>query len=119
MRSRRPVAVTLVALTAGLAASAVLRRLAARRRPARAASTAPATAPVVTAPVAPEAPAAQPADRDAVVLAFARRTVTEPAAARPATPARCGDSGGRTKAGAPCAARATGGGRCHHHRIAA
>ena len=39
----------------------------------------------------------------------------------PATPVSIGhgENGGRTKAGAPCAARATSGGRCHHHRIAA
>ncbi len=41
------------------------------------------------------------------------------ASAQPAAPARCGDSGGRTKAGAPCGARATAGGRCHHHPLAA
>jgi hypothetical protein len=121
MRSRRPVAVSLVAFTAGLAASAVLRRLAARRRPAPAASATPVTAaPVAAAPVTAAAPAAHPTDGDAVVLTFARRTAAEPARAeRPAAPVRCGDNGGRTKAGAPCGARATGGGRCHHHRIAA
>jgi hypothetical protein len=32
---------------------------------------------------------------------------------------RCGETGGVTKAGAPCAARATARGRCHHHRLAA
>jgi hypothetical protein len=49
----------------------------------------------------------------------ATRPAAAPAPAQPAAPARCGDNGGRTKAGAPCAARATAGGRCHHHRLAA
>jgi hypothetical protein len=111
MRSRRPVAVTLVALTAGLAASAVLRRIAARRRsaigaPTRSVSTAPSPA-VLPAPAV---------DREAVVLTFSPRTVPVPA---PQQPVRCGDTGGRTKAGAPCGARATADGRCRHHRIAA
>lgn len=109
MRSRRPVAVTLVALTAGLAASAVLRRIAARRRSAVTTSTR-------SAPAAPAAPAAPVADREAVVLTFTPRTSPAPA---PQQPVRCGDTGGRTKAGAPCAARATADGRCRHHRIAA
>jgi hypothetical protein len=108
MRSRRPVAVTLVALTAGLAAKAVLRRVAARRR----AAIAPATTSAPAAPV----PAAPAADREAVVLTFTPRPAPAPAVQQPA---RCGDTGGRTKAGAPCAARATAGGRCHHHRVAA
>ena len=109
MRSRRPVAVTLVALTAGLAASAVLRRIAARRpaigAPTRSAPAAPAPSPAVPA-----------VDREAVVLTFSPRTVPVPA---PRQPVRCGDTGGRTKAGAPCGARATADGRCRHHRIAA
>jgi hypothetical protein len=58
----------------------------------------------------------QATDREAVVLTFSPRPVPAPAAQQPA---RCGDAGGRTKAGAPCAARATAGGRCHHHRVAA
>jgi hypothetical protein len=97
------VASTLVAVTAGLTAVTALHRRSGRRRPAPALDTVgggvvlpfarPVPAPVVaTAPVAPE-----------------------PAAG----PARCGDSGGRTKAGAPCGARATAEGRCHHHRQAA
>jgi hypothetical protein len=103
MRSR--VVTALVVTAAGLTVSAVLRRFRGRRAVQPAAS-----APVGQAPVAPAA------DRDAVILAFPR-----PAApvAAPAAPARCGDNGGRTKAGAPCAARATSGGRCHHHRLAA
>jgi hypothetical protein len=102
MRSR--VVTALVVTAAGLTVSAALRRLRGRR------ATAPA-APVAATP----APVAPVADRDAVILPFPR-----PAAApQPAAPARCGDSGGRTKAGAPCAARATAGGRCHHHRLAA
>jgi hypothetical protein len=110
MRSRRPVAVTLVALTAGLAAPAVLRRIAARRRSAIA-------APTRSAPAAPAPSPAVPAvDREAVVLTFSPRTAPVPA---PQQPVRCGDTGGRTKAGAPCGARATADGRCRHHRVAA
>jgi hypothetical protein len=106
---RSPLATALVVLTAGVTASAV-RRLAARRRAAAAAVAA-------RVPAAP-APAPVPA-RDAVVLPFTRPAAPAAAAAAPATPARCGDSGGLTRAGAPCAARATSGGRCHHHRVAA
>jgi len=109
MRSRRPIAVTLVALTAGLAASAVLRRIAARRS-AIAAPTRPAATPAPS----PAVPAAPAVDREAVVLSFTPRPATAPE-----RPVRCGDTGGRTKAGAPCGARATADGRCHHHRLAA
>jgi hypothetical protein len=114
---RRSVVTTLVALAAGLAARAVLRRFADRRRPAavtRATAVARAAAPAA----APAAPIPDPA-RDAVVLPFAPRVVTASAPERPAAPARCGDSGGRTKAGAPCGARAASDGRCRHHRLAA
>lgn len=103
------VATALVALAAGAAAVAAVRRLGTRRRPV-AVAPARSSAPAVVVP----APAA-----DAVVLPFARRTAAETAAQQPAPPVRCGDTGGRTKAGAPCAARATVGGRCHHHRLAA
>jgi hypothetical protein len=107
MRSRH-VATALAAFTAGLTASAALRRLADRRHPAT---------PVATATdVVPAPPVAGP---DAVVLPFVRSSLPVPAAQPPTGPARCGDSGGRTKAGAPCAARASSGGRCHHHPIAA
>jgi len=105
MRSR--VVTALVVTAAGLTVSAALRRLRGRR-----ASTPAAPVPVPTAPVAPVV------DRDAVILPFPRPAAA-PAPAQPAAPARCGDNGGRTKAGAPCAARATAGGRCHHHRLAA
>jgi hypothetical protein len=101
---RRSVATAVLSFTVGVAASAVLRRLAGRR-PASAVVPAP---PVVPAPLP-----------DAVVLPFTRRATATPGAERPAVPARCGDSGGRTKAGAPCGGRATSGGRCHHHPIAA
>lgn len=100
-------ATALAAFTAGLTAAAVLARIAGR----------PATATPDTTSVLP--PAAPALDRDAVVLAFARPVAAEPATATPTSPARCGESGGLTKAGAPCAARATSGGRCHHHPIAA
>jgi hypothetical protein len=111
MRSRSVVSALLV-LTAGAAASVVARRLAARRRPV--------AAPVAAAPVAAavvESVAAPSPERQAVVLAFTRPAA--PAPAPQATPAKCGENGGRTKAGAPCAARGTSGGRCHHHRLAA
>ena len=91
------VATALAAFLAGSTATAILHRRAARPVPAAAL---PSAAPVE--------------DRDAVVLPFPR-----PVVERPATPARCGDTGGRTKAGAPCGARATTGGRCHHHPLAA
>lgn len=110
---RRSLAATLVVTAAGLVASAALRRVTARRRAALAGK--PAAVPAVP-PVA-EPAADLPVGQDAVVLAFSPRVATEPA--RPAAPARCGESGGRTKAGAPCAARATSGGRCHHHPLAA
>jgi hypothetical protein len=108
---------TFAAFTAGLTAASALHRRADRR----ATATPPATtslSPVLPVPV-----------RSGVVLPFVRPAgpapvsvqpvSVQPASARPAGPARCGDSGGRTKAGAPCAARATGGGRCHHHPLAA
>ncbi|MDP9460875.1 MAG: hypothetical protein M3Q22_11740 [Actinomycetota bacterium] len=107
MRSRH-VATTLAAITVGLTAASALHRRAGRR---------PAAAAV---PAAPAVPAVDPAPvRDGVVLQFVRPVVPAPADQQPTAPARCGDSGGRTKAGAPCAARAAGGGRCHHHRMAA
>jgi hypothetical protein len=99
---RRRSVTALVVVTAGLAATAVVRGLARRRRAAAApAAPLPAPAPVV----------------EAVVLPFPRRAEAAPAPA--VGPARCGETGGRTKAGAPCGARATAGGRCHHHRAAA
>ncbi|WP_448626216.1 hypothetical protein [Geodermatophilus sp. URMC 64] len=104
MRSRR-VLTALVVTAAGLTVSAALRRLRSRR----------AAAPVVVETPVPAAPASGP---DAVILPFTR-PVPAPVAERPAAPARCGDAGGRTKAGAPCGARSAAGGRCHHHRLAA
>jgi hypothetical protein len=99
----RSAATALAALTAGVTAAVALHRRADRR------------------PIAPAAPpVAVPdllLDTDAVVLPFVRPAV--PAASVEQAPARCGDSGGRTKAGAPCGARATSTGRCHHHPIAA
>jgi hypothetical protein len=117
MRSRSVVP-ALIALTA-VTATVVARRLAARkRRAAQLSVPARPTAPVVSAPVTAEVPL-----REAVVLPFTRPAApaAKPAAAAPAAPAapaRCGDTGGRTKAGSPCSARATSGGRCHHHRLA-
>ncbi len=96
------VATALAAFLAGSTAATVLHRRAA-----------PAAAPL---------PATPADERDAVVLPFSRPLVVASAVAAPAVaaPVRCGDSGGRTKAGAPCGARATAaGGRCHHHPLAA
>ena len=102
---RSHVASTLVAVTAGLTAVTALHRRSGRRRPVPALDAVgggvvlPFVRPLqVPVPVVAAAPA-----------------VPEPAAA----PTRCGDSGGLTKAGAPCGARATAAGRCHHHRQAA
>ena len=109
MRTRH--VVTFTALTAGVTAAAALHRRAARRLPV------PATAAAPAAPVLP--PVERVAEHDGVVLPFVRPVATAPAPAQPSAPARCGENGGLTKAGAPCAARATAGGRCHHHRLAA
>ena len=100
---RSHVASTLVAVTAGLTAVTALHRRSGRSR----------SAPVLDTV------------GGGVVLPFARPVPAPPVASAPvatvpaAGPARCGDSGGRTKAGAPCGARATADGRCHHHRQAA
>ena len=98
----------LAAFTAGLTAAATLRRRASNRPPL-----------AVTVP-----PAALPAvapleEHDAVVLPFARPVLAGSAPERLGSPARCGESGGLTKAGAPCGARTNTGGRCHHHPMAA
>jgi hypothetical protein len=115
MRSRS-VVTALIALTA-VTASVAARRLGARSRPA-VQGFVPAR-PAVPAPAVRAEPAPAPVAREAVVLTFTRPAVVEQPAPAPAAPARCGDSGGRTKAGAPCAGRATSAGRCHHHRLAA
>ena len=109
------VATALVALTAGAAAVVVVRRLGARRRAALATPARTAASAVVATPAVATPAVVTPA----VVLPFARRAAAPVAPEQPAAPVRCGDSGGRTKAGAPCAARGTVGGRCHHHRLAA
>ncbi|WP_346618548.1 hypothetical protein [Blastococcus montanus] len=106
----RHVATALAALTAGIAAGAALHRRAGGDRPG---TTATPVRP------APARPAPVDARTDAVVLPFVRPGAGAPADRRPDAPARCGDSGGRTKAGAPCAARAATSGRCHHHPLAA
>jgi hypothetical protein len=98
-------ATALAAFTAGVTVTATLRRLSGHRLPAN---------PTVTA-----LPSVAPSlDHDAVVLPFAR-PVAGPEPRLLESPARCGDSGGLTKAGAPCGARATTGSRCHHHPMAA
>jgi hypothetical protein len=104
-------ATALAAFATGLSAATLLHRRAARLDAA--VSTTPVTTPAATAP-APVLPTAPEAD--GVVLPFLRTVPTPPAPA--AAPARCGDSGGLTKAGVPCAARATTAGRCHHHPLA-
>ena len=109
MRAKH-VATALVVIAAGVSATAALRRFAGRRRVVM---IRPA------APVAVPQPQARPSvDQDAVVLRFTPRAGAAPAPAQPTAPVRCGDTGGRTKAGAPCGARATSGGRCHHHKLA-
>jgi hypothetical protein len=109
----RHVATTVAAVTAGLTAAAALRERAERRASVRV----PAPAPIhVEATIHVEASAEA---TGGVVLPFVRPAAAAPVSQDPSTPARCGDDGGRTKAGAPCAARATAGRRCHHHRIAA
>jgi hypothetical protein len=112
MRSSH-VATTLAAVSVGLTAAAALYRRANPALPATATAALSALPPVAPAPVVPVQV------RDGVVLPFVRPLVTAPAPEQPTAPARCGDAGGQTKAGAPCAARATAGGRCHHHPIAA
>lgn len=115
MRSRH--LVTFAAFTAGVTAAAALHRRAARRLPVPATAPTPA---VVVEPVVETLVELLP-EQDGVVLPFVRPVATAEAsaAAQPSMPARCGENGGLTKAGAPCAARATAGGRCHHHRLAA
>ena len=111
MRTRSAV-LSIAALTTGVAAAVSLHRRADRSLPAPVPAAVPA---VETAAV----PADVAPDVDAVVLPFLRSVPAAPADEQPAAPARCGDTGGRTKAGTPCAARATTAGRCHHHRLAA
>lgn len=115
MRAKH-VANALVVLAAGVSATVALRRFAGRRRAAMIRPAVPAVAP--GSGVGPR-PQARPVDeQDAVVLRFTPRAAAAPAPEQPAAPARCGDTGGRTKAGAPCGARPTSAGRCHHHKIA-
>ena len=110
------VVTALATVTAGLTAAAAWQRLTDRRLTDRRLPAA-AAAPVLTSD-ATDLPAPRP-DQDGVVLPFVRRSDAAPAPEQTVAPARCGDSGGQTKAGAPCAARATTSGRCHHHRLAA
>jgi hypothetical protein len=100
-------ATALAAFTAGLTVAATLRRLSGHRLPAEPTITTTALPSVAPSP-----------DYDAVVLPFAR-PVAGPAPQLLESSARCGDSGGLTKTGAPCGARATTGSRCHHHPLAA
>lgn len=100
-------ATALAAFTAGLTVAATLRRLAGHRLPVD---------PVVTTTALPSV--APGPNYDAVVRPFAR-PLAGPAPQLLESPARCGDSGGQTKAGAPCGARTTTGSRCHHHPMAA
>ena len=105
MRKSHVVA-TLAACTAGLTAVIAVNRRTVAHLPAREIAV---PTPTVEAP----------AGREAVVLPFTRPAAVVPVAEQPATAARCGDNGGRTKSDAPCGARATTDGRCHHHRLAA
>ena len=98
----------LAAFTAGLTAAVAMRRRAGNRRP---------LTPTVIRTALPLS--ASTANHDAVVLPFARSIPAEPAPEQSSSPTHCGDSGGRTKAGAPCGARTIAGGRCHHHPMAA
>ncbi len=102
------VATALAAFTAGLTAATVRHR--------RLQLQAPAAEPTLAAPV--ESSTAAAAVEPAGIVVPFLRTVPTPPTPVPAQPARCGDSGGLTKAGAPCAARATSAGRCHHHPLA-
>ena len=116
MRSRH--VVTFAAFTAGVTAAAALHRRAAHRLPVPA--TAPTPTPAVVVEPLVETLVETLPEHDGVVLPFVRPVATAAAeSAQPSMPARCGENGGVTKAGAPCAARATAGGRCHHHRLAA
>ena len=108
MRSRHVLA-SIAALSVGLTAAAALHRRTAPRLPVGTAA----------APDIPAAPVDALPEQEAVVLPFVRPVPSASVPAQPAAPARCGDNGGRTKAGTPCAARAAAGGRCHHHRLAA
>jgi hypothetical protein len=98
----------LAAFTAGLTAAATLRRRVGNRTPA---------VPTVTTTAHPAV--APTPDHEAVVLPFARPILTGPAPEQVASAGRCGENGGRTKAGTPCGARTNTGGRCHHHPMAA
>ncbi|WP_409330559.1 hypothetical protein [Trujillonella humicola] len=112
-------ATALTAFAAGLSAATVLNaRRAERHRPAAPVLAAPPAAPPATAPAVPTPSLPAAPGTDGVVLPFLRTVPTPPAPAA-GRPARCGDSGGLTRAGAPCGARATSGGRCHHHPLAA
>ena len=99
-------ATALAAFTAGLTVAATLRRRAGHL------PVEPAGTTTILPSVAPSP------DYDAVVLPFAR-PVAGPAPQLLESPARCGDSGGLTKAGAPCGTRITISRRCHHHPMAA
>ena len=124
MRTRHAAA-TVAALTAGLTASVALRHRASRRLSASA--PAPVARPEAARRNGSSSEVARPvatppaAVREGVVLQFVRPVASSasPLPAAAASPARCGDAGGRTKTGAPCAARASASGRCRHHQIAA
>jgi hypothetical protein len=101
-------AIALAAVTAGLTVAATLRRLAGLRLPLE-----PAVGTTTLPSVAPNR------NYDTVVLPFARPVAGPAPQLLLESPARCRDSGGQTKAGAPCGARTTPGSRCHHHPMAA
>ena len=98
----------LAAFTAGVTAAATLLRRAGNRPPMTVIGTTAALPAVAPTP-----------DHGGVVLPFARQVLTGRVPERLGSPARCGESGGRTKAGTPCGARTNTGLRCHHHPMAA
>lgn len=112
-------ATSVAALTAGLTAAVVVSRWRGRRLPAAAASAGASASPEALRSVEAASCTASAPHREGVVLPFLRPVPAVPEAGPAGERARCGDSGGATKSGAPCAARVPAGGRCHHHQVAA
>ena len=98
----------LAAFTAGVTAAATLRRRAGNRPPV--AVTVPTAAVPAVAPIP---------DHGGVVLPFAPPVLTGTVPERLGVASPLRETGGLTKAGAPCGARTNIGGRCHHHPMAA
>ena len=100
-------ATALAGFTAGLTAAAALRRLTGQR-----------VNETMTAATDLSAIGRVP-DHDAAALPFAHPVEAGTVPKQLKSPARCGESGGRTKTGASCGARTVTGGRCHNHPMAA